>query len=110
MEKKVVNVARYYYYEIVYVGGKEDNICNNVCKGLNITRAINYKPKDLIMPLRPAKVKINIKKSQSSSKKRLSSYTNALLLPSKHIYSGSPPKGKRRLTTLNQIHKHIIIR
>ena len=57
----MVNIARYYYYKIVYVGSKEDNIYNNVYKGLNITRATNYKLKDLIMPLRLARVKINIK-------------------------------------------------
>ena len=44
------------------MGSKEDNICNNVYKGLDITRAINYKLKDLIMPLRPARVKISIRK------------------------------------------------
>jgi len=58
----VVNMARYYHYEIVYMGGKKDNICNNVHKGLNIIRVINYKLEDLIMPLRLAKVKINIRK------------------------------------------------
>ena len=62
MEKKVVNVARYYYHEIVYIGGKEDNIYNNVYKGLDIIRVINYKLEDLIMPLRPARVKISIRK------------------------------------------------
>ena len=44
------------------MGGKEDDICNNIRKGLDITRAINYKLKDLIMPPRPARVKISIKK------------------------------------------------
>ncbi|XTI96187.1 hypothetical protein V2W45_1475024 [Cenococcum geophilum] len=89
MGKEVVNVARYYYYEIVYIGGKEDNIYKNVYKGLNIIRAINYKLEDLIMPLRPAGVKISIRKGRSSSRnrsfsrKRSSSYTNALLPPSK---------------------------
>ena len=55
-------MARYYYYETVYVGGKEDNIYNNVYKGLDITKATNYKLEDLIMPLRLARVKISIKK------------------------------------------------
>jgi len=55
-------VARYYYYETVYIGGKEDNIYNNICKGLDITRAINYKLEDLIMPPRVAKVKISVRK------------------------------------------------
>ena len=58
MEKRMVNMARYYYYKTVYIGSKENNICNNVYKGLDITRAINYKLKDLIMPLRLAKVNI----------------------------------------------------
>ena len=54
-------MARYYYYEIVYIGGKEDNIYNNVYKGLDIIRATNYKLEDLIIPLRPAEVKISIR-------------------------------------------------
>ena len=94
-------MARYYYYEIVYIGGKEDNICNNVYKGLDIIRATNYKLKDLIMPLKLARVKISIREGQSSSRKRSSSYTNAPLPLSKRIYLGSPPKGGRRLITLN---------
>ena len=61
MEKKVVNMARYYYYKTVYIGGKEDNIYNNVRKGLDIIRATNYKLKDLIMPLKLARVKISIR-------------------------------------------------
>ena len=81
------------------MGGKEDNIYNNIYKGLDVIRATNYKLEDLIMPLRPARVKI--RKSQSFSRKRSSSYTNAPLPLSKRIYLGSPPKGGRRLITLN---------
>ena len=94
-------MARYYHYKTVYIGGKENNIYNNVYKELDIIRAINYKLEDLIMPLRLARVKISIKKGRSSSRKRLSSYINALLPPSKRIYLGSPPKDRRRLITLN---------
>ena len=83
------------------MGSKEDNIYNNVYKGLDIIRAINYKLEDLIMPLRLAKVKISIKKGRSSSRKRSSSYINTPLLPSKRTYLGSPFKSKRRLITLN---------
>ena len=61
MEKKVVNIAKYYYHEIVYIGSKEDNIYNNVHKGLDIIKVINYKPKDLIIYPRQAGVKINIR-------------------------------------------------
>jgi len=101
MEKEVVNVARYYHHEIVCMGGKENNIYNNVYKGLDIIRVINYKLEDLIMPPRLARVKICARKGQSSSRKRLSSYISAPLPPSKCMYLGSPPKGRRRLTTLN---------
>jgi len=110
MEKEVVNITKYYHYETVYVGGKEDDICNNVYKGLDIIRVTNYKLEDLIMPLRPARVKINIRKGQSFSRKRLSSYINALLPPNKYIYLGSPPKGGRGLTTLNRVYQYVIIR
>jgi hypothetical protein len=83
------------------MGGKEDNIYNNVYKGLDIIRATNYKLENLIISLRPAGVKISIRKGRSSSRKRSSSYTNALLPPRKRIYLGSPPKGGRRPITLN---------
>ncbi|OCK93560.1 uncharacterized protein K441DRAFT_565655, partial [Cenococcum geophilum 1.58] len=62
IEKEVVNIARYYYYKTVYMGSKEDNIYNNVYKGLDIIRAINYKLEDLIIPPKPARVKISIRK------------------------------------------------
>ena len=104
MEKEVVNIARYYHHKTVYVGSKEDNICNNIHKGLNITKTTNYKLKDLIIPLRPAKVKISIKKGRSFNRKRSFSYTNALLPLSKCMCLGSLFKSKRHLITLNQVH------
>ena len=104
MEKEVVNIARYYYHKTVYMGGKENNIYNNVRKGLDITRVINYKLKDLIMPLKLAGVKINIRQGQSSNRKRLFSYINALLPPSKYICLGFPLKSKKYFITLNQVH------
>ena len=97
----MVNIARYYYYKTVYIGGKEDNICNNIYKGLDIIKAVNYKLEDLIMPLKPARVKISIRKGRSSNRKRSSSYTNALLPPSKRTCLGSLSKGGRRPATLN---------
>ena len=86
------------------MGGKEDNICNNVYKGLDITRAINYKLKDLIIPLRPARVKISVRKGRSYSRKKSSSYINAPLPPSKCMCLGSLFKGGRCLVILNQVH------
>jgi hypothetical protein len=51
----VVNIARYYYYGTIRVGGQDDDIYN-IYKGLDITKAINYKPEGLIMPLRLTRV------------------------------------------------------
>ena len=101
MEKEVVNIARYYYYKTVYIGGKKDDIYNNVCKGLDITRATNYKLEDLMMLLRLAGVKISVRKGRSFSRKRSFSYTNTLLLPNKCTCLGFLPKGRRRLAILN---------
>ena len=84
MEKEVVNIARYYHHETVYIGGKENNIYNNICKGLDIIKVINYKLEDLIMPLRPTRVQGSIKMGRSTYKKRFFSCINALLLFSKH--------------------------
>jgi hypothetical protein len=100
----VVNIAKYYHHKTVYVGGKEDNIYNNIYKGLDIIKATNYKLKDLIIPLRPARVKISVKKGRSFNRKRLFSYTNALLLPSKRICLSSLFKSKRYLVILNQVY------
>ena len=55
MGKEVVNIARYYYYETVYIGGRDNNIYN-IRKGLDIIKVINYKLEGLIMPLKPARV------------------------------------------------------
>ena len=99
-------MARYYHYKTVCVGSKENNICNNVCKGLDIIKIINYKLEDLMMPLRPAGVKI--KKGRSFSRKRSSSYTNALLLLSKRMCLGSLPKGGKCFATLNRVYRRVI--
>ena len=55
LEKGVVNVARYCYYKIVYIGGQDNNIFN-IYKELDIIRAINYRLEGLIMPLRLASI------------------------------------------------------
>ena len=55
MEKGAVNMARYYYYKTIYIGGQDNNIFN-IYNGLNITKVTNYKPEGLIMPLRLTRV------------------------------------------------------
>jgi hypothetical protein len=96
---EVVNMARYYYHETVCVGGRDDDIYN-ICKGLDITRATNYKPEDLMMPPRPARVQISMRKDRSSSRKRSSSC--AELPPSKRTCLSSPNPIQ------NQVHRRVI--
>ena len=55
IEKGVVNIARYYHHKTIYIGGKDNNIFN-IYKGLDITKAINYKLEGLIIPLRLTRV------------------------------------------------------
>ncbi|KAF4335187.1 hypothetical protein FBEOM_10965 [Fusarium beomiforme] len=47
-EKGVVNVARYYHHETVQIDGADDDIWNNVRRGLDITQAANYRPERAI--------------------------------------------------------------
>jgi len=54
-------MARYYHYKTIRVSGQDNNIFN-IYKGLDIIKAINYKLKGLIMPLRLAKVQGSIRK------------------------------------------------
>ena len=61
VKKGVINIARYYYYRTIYIGGQNNNIFN-ICKGLDITKAINHKPKSLIVPLSVARVQGSIRK------------------------------------------------
>ena len=84
----MVNVARYYHHEIVRVGGQEDDICNNVRMGLDITMATNYKPESLMMS--PIGVQSSARKDPSNRKR--SSSINAPLPPNKRPCSSSPMK------------------
>jgi hypothetical protein len=61
VEKGVVNIARYYHYGTIHVGRQDDNIYN-ICKGLDITKAINYKLKGLMIPLRLTRVQGSMRK------------------------------------------------
>ncbi|KAK7210153.1 hypothetical protein V2G26_017331 [Clonostachys chloroleuca] len=43
-QKGVANVARYYHHETVRVRGANDDIQQNIRKGLDVTEAANYRP------------------------------------------------------------------
>ena len=114
-EKGAVNVARYYHHETVYVGGKTDDIHDNVRKGLDITKSTNYSPKGSIMPLSTSRVQGSSRSSRSTSissagRKRSSSCTNASLPISKRTCSSSPVKGGNSLIPENRVHRRVIVR
>ncbi|KAF3768433.1 hypothetical protein M406DRAFT_286387 [Cryphonectria parasitica EP155] len=107
-EKKVVNMARYYHHEIVQVGGTNDTIRSNVRKGLDITKASNYKP-DWTDFMPRVKARSGSRRGRSSSSsiagiKRLSSQA-AAPLPSKQ-----PASSRQLITTLpDREHRRTIV-
>ena len=118
IEKGVINVARYYHYKIVHIGGKEDDINDNVRKELGIIKATNAflhtlvtsKMKGMIPPQSTSGVPVGVH-SRSTIWKRLSSSLNALLPlpPNKHLCSTSLHTDRRHSELPNQIHHHVIL-
>jgi hypothetical protein len=107
-EKDVVNVARYYHHETVRVGGQDDDICANVRKGLDITRATNYKPEKPMSP--PSTTGRGASRRDGSSsvpgRKRSLSCTEMSLPPSKRTCLSSPTKR----AVANRVHRRVIVR
>ncbi|KAJ5215200.1 FunK1 protein kinase [Penicillium hispanicum] len=111
-EKGVVNVARYYHHETVCVQGIDDDIQNNVRKGLDVTQATNYRTG---RPLLASSTSHLSRQGRSSSAglKRPSSETNATLPSNKRSRQSSPAKPSfeaqpNRIP--NRIHRRIILR
>jgi hypothetical protein len=107
-EKRVKNVARYYHHETVRVGGQDDDIRVNVRKGLDITKATNYKPEKLMPP--PSRTERRASRRDGSSstagRKRSSSCTEMPLPPKKRTCSSSPVKR----VVANRVHRRVIVR
>ncbi|KAH6988793.1 serine/threonine-protein kinase Sgk2 [Ilyonectria sp. MPI-CAGE-AT-0026] len=109
-EKGVVNVARYYYHETVRVRGADDDVRNNVRKGLDITKATNYRPRHSMLPSSASASSVSRKgRSSSAGVKRPSSETDAALPPSKRSCSASPTKASFEALP-NRIHRRVILR
>ena len=111
-EKGVVNVARYYHHETVYVGGKDDNINGNVRKGLDImkaTDAFQYASATSNVENTMPPPSTSGSRSRSTRRKRSPSSLNAPLPPNKHSCSTSPHADKGRPKLPNRIHRRIIL-
>lgn len=112
-EKGVVNVARYYHHETLRVGGEDDDVCNNVRKGLDITKATNYNLKGSTMSSSASGVHGNTPTGRTTSttgRKRSSSCVNTTLPPSKRTCSSSLAKDRGNLAEWNRVHRRVIVR
>lgn len=110
-DKGVVNVARYYHHETVFVRGEVDEVRSNVRGGLNIMEARNYRPERSVLPLSTSTAGAPRKgrSSSAASKKRSSSQTGAPLPPSKRSCSASPTKARGDALP-NRVHRRVILR
>ncbi|EXM12386.1 hypothetical protein RAB80_014575 [Fusarium oxysporum f. sp. vasinfectum] len=108
-DKGVVNVARYYHHETVQIDGADDDIRNNVRRGLDITQAANYRPE---RPIRWNNVVSGTPRegrcSTSASRKRSSSQAGAPLPSSKRSCSVSSTRVTSSLP--NRVHRRVILR
>ncbi|RSL46521.1 hypothetical protein CEP51_015915, partial [Fusarium floridanum] len=108
-DKGVVNVARYYHHETVRIHGEDDDIRNNVRRGLDITQAVNYRPE---RPMRRSNVASGTSRGDrgraSASRKRSSSQIGAPLPSSKRSCSVSPMKAASIVP--NRVHRRLIVR
>ncbi|KAM5350178.1 hypothetical protein ACJ41O_006683 [Fusarium nematophilum] len=108
--RDVVNVARYYHHETVQVRGTDDDIRSNIRRGLDITRAANYRPERWLPPSSvTADASRKGRSSSIASKKRSSSHTGAPPPPSKRSCSTSPTKASSHALP-NRVHRRVILR
>ncbi|OTB04510.1 hypothetical protein M426DRAFT_58388 [Hypoxylon sp. CI-4A] len=106
--KGVSNVARYYHHETVRLpNGDVDDIRHGIRKGLDITKASNYRSQHLDLP-RVLGAR-SISQDSVTGQKRSSSQAGAPLPPSKRSRSESPTKVDRS-TLPNRIHRRVFVR
>ncbi|KAK8016085.1 hypothetical protein PG993_014274 [Apiospora rasikravindrae] len=105
----ILNVARYYHHETVQVRGMDDDIRRNVRKGLDITKAENYRQQRTAAVHTSGTVASREGRSVTAGMKRSSSQTGSSLPPSKRSCSISPTKIDRDALP-NRIHRRLIVR
>jgi hypothetical protein len=122
--KGTVHVARYYHHETVQVRNADDDVRNNVRKGLDVTKATNYRQnQNQNRPRRSPSTRSitgppsRISRSSGSiaGAKRRSSHetgSGAFLPPSKRLCSTSPTKAGSDVLLLpppNRVHRRVIV-
>uniref|UniRef100_A0A8H7N204 non-specific serine/threonine protein kinase n=1 Tax=Bionectria ochroleuca TaxID=29856 RepID=A0A8H7N204_BIOOC len=107
-EKGVTNVARYYHHETVRVQGANDDIQQSIRKGLDVTKAANYRPGRATLQS-SANASISRKeRSSSAGVKRPSSDTDATLPPIKRSRPTSPANSSGERPP-NRVHRRVIL-
>ena len=109
-DKGVVHVAQHYHHETVRVRGIDDDVRGNVRKGLDVTKATNYRQNRSRRS--PSTSTAGLSRAGRSSSiagaKRSSDQTGAPLPPSKRPCSTSPTKaGSDALP--NRVHRRVIL-
>ncbi|KAK9443980.1 serine/threonine-protein kinase Sgk2 [Metarhizium brunneum] len=108
-DKDVINVARYYHHETVRIRGIDDDILNNVRRGLDVTKAANYRPTRSNLSLATSRSSVSrTGRSSSVSLKRPSSETDTAVPPSKRSCSRSPTKHNIE-SPANRVHRRTIV-
>ena len=109
--KDVVHVARYYHHETVQVGGMDDDVQSNIRKGLDITRATNYRPgRSGLTPSISASMASSRSNSTTAGVKRSSSQAGASLPPSSKRSCSVSSRKASSDALLNRVHRRIILR
>ncbi|KAH7033922.1 hypothetical protein B0J12DRAFT_607968 [Macrophomina phaseolina] len=104
----VVNVARHYHHETVRVAGTEDDVYNNIRKGLDVSEATNYRPSESMPPPSTSGVVRNTRSTSSAGQKRSSSHIDASEPARKRICSDSQIVVRGELPK-NRVHRRVII-
>ncbi|KAI1181421.1 hypothetical protein F5B17DRAFT_299299 [Nemania serpens] len=106
--QEVTNIAGHYHHETVCVKGKDDDIQGNVRRGLDITKASNYRAgrthnqQTLVVEA--------VSRNSSAGSKRSSSQTGAVLPPGKRSRPGSESPTKPGNEPLpNRIRRRIVL-
>ena len=112
-EKKIVNVARYYYYKTVRVNREIDNIRNNIRKKLDVMQSMNFwSIQYKLSSAASSTVKIERTDYFTSTigQKRLSSQVNAILPPKKYFCLSSLSKSVYNINIQDRIYCRIIVK
>lgn len=107
-DQGAVYIARYYYHETVRVRGADDDVRNNVRKGLDITQATNYRQHQSQDAQGTSTSTIG-RSSSVTGAKQPSSKTDTPLPPNKRPRLASSVQ-KSTNTLSNRVHRRIILR